>query len=402
MAVHDEGVPGFEPLRPALELLIAGSFRDSGPFLEACDILCRLLSKVVENPDEAKYQKINVRKSKAGGKLVSLPGMEEALAALGWAPVEGGEDGELVLTVGTTGLDEAIARVNAVTGWVRRRSAGVQIVSAIRDPKGWSSELHDPSVLTKDAKFKGAVWDVTPCSCSPDGVVLFHNSPFSNWHVCGKQVRLAHQGQNFSFATSEHVIMAFKQHLLVETALDATLTSQSAIRSPSDAKNAVGRATRGAKDYTWWSHHGMHVVVGTIACYLKFSQDAGLQHLLCSTQKALMVEAAPHDGAWGVAMNSSAFLRGAYPADFALASMVSDTLRFEKNGKVIIRPHGQANALGKALMLTREMLNAQKSEPAEPEVPELRDIAAKVCKFMDHMGMPFDWASAEERLSSCW
>lgn len=402
MAGYDERPPVFEPLQPALEALSAGRFCDSAPFLEACDILCRLLSKIVDNPGDTKYQTINVRKSKAGAKLTSVPGMEEALAALGWAPTEGSEDGKLVLPDGVTGLGDAVDRISSVTAWLRRRIAHVHIVSGIRDPKGWSHEFHAPTVLTTDAKFKGAVWDVTPRPCSLDGVVVWHNSPFSNWHVCGKQVRLAHRGQNYSFATSEHVVMAFKEHLLAGTDLDATLKSQAAIRSAADAKNAVGRATRGAKDYTWWSHHGMHILVGTAACYLKFSQDAGLQHLLRSTKEALLVEAAPNDGSWGVAMNSTAFLSGADPTDFTLGSMVTDTLRFEVNGRTIIRPRGQANALGKALMLTRDMLSQCEPGTAQAEAPELREVVTRVCEVMEGMALPIDWCSAAERLSSSW
>ena len=176
---------------------------------------------------------------------------------------------------------------------------GTEIVMATSDPEGWSRELHDPCVLQENDKFQGAVWDVKHPACQPDGVVLFHNSPFSNWFVCN-QIRLRHGGRDFSFPTSEHIIMAFKEHLLAGTALEVALDTRTGYHSARESKEAAGRATRGAKDYTWWSHHGMHVLVGTVSCWLKFSQDAGLRRFLLSTQQALLVETAPEDGSWGV------------------------------------------------------------------------------------------------------
>ena len=77
--------------------------------------------------------------------------------------------------------------------------------------------------------------------------------------------------------------MAFKEHLLAGTALEVALATHTGYHSARESKEAAGRATRGAKDYTWWSHHGMHVLVGTAFCWLKFSQDAGLRRLLLST-----------------------------------------------------------------------------------------------------------------------
>merc|ERR1712054_317139 len=96
--------------------------------------------------------------------------------------------------------------ISHVAAWARRRHAGVMLVSVTSDPNGWSSELHDVAVLETNPKFKGAVWDVSRRSTTPDGVVMFHNSPFSNWLPCGQQVRVAYGGQDFTFPTSEHII----------------------------------------------------------------------------------------------------------------------------------------------------------------------------------------------------
>eukprot|EP00419_Tripos_fusus_P017459 CAMPEP_0172741964 /NCGR_PEP_ID=MMETSP1074-20121228/128384_1 /TAXON_ID=2916 /ORGANISM="Ceratium fusus, Strain PA161109" /LENGTH=405 /DNA_ID=CAMNT_0013572401 /DNA_START=50 /DNA_END=1265 /DNA_ORIENTATION=+ len=397
--VADELPPHFGPLAPALEALVAGRFSECESFTSACDILCTLLNTIAADPGNMKYRKINVLKSKIAQKLISTPGMEEALTSLGWLAPEAGDDGELAFTGDVGGFTDAVDSITAVAAWARRRNAGVMLVSVTSDPKGWSSELHDVSVLTTDPKFKGAVWDVTCRSATPDGVLVFHNSPFSNWLPCGQQVRVAHGGQDFSFSTSEHIIMAFKEHLLVGTALDATLKSQSAIKGPADSKAAAGRATRNAKDYSWWAHHGMQVLVGATACYLKFSQDEGLERLLLCTQRSILVETAPNDGAWGVAMNSSQFLSNADPEHFGVGSVAADTLHFEVNGKRFDRKHGEANALGKSLMLVREMLRVCAAESPASEVPELQTTVLKVCRHMDRMDLPFDWLSAAERLS---
>ena len=135
---------------------------------------------------------------------------------------------------------------------------------------------------------------------------MFHNSPFSNFWPCG--VQCTHRGVPLRFATSEALIMAFKQHLLKPTAgaaphasLADAMSTHAAIQAPSENKEAAARATRRVTDYTWWTDHCVHLLVGATACLLKFSQDAGLRRLLLSTQGVLLVEAAPHDGAWGLA-----------------------------------------------------------------------------------------------------
>lgn len=330
---------------------------------------------------------------------------------LGWsAPVQEGEleqprrrwgggvahqEGVLLFRGAVEELPGVVETIRAVAAWARRR-AGPQLVAATSDPKGWSSEFHAPSVLQSDAKFKGAVWDVENPACPPDGVLLFHNSPFSNWHTCGQQVRLRHGGRDFGFSTSEHVIMAFKEHLLAGTPLEVALTTHTGYRTARESKEAAGRATRRATDYTWWSHHGMHVVVGSVACWLKFSQDAGLERLLLSTQQALLVETAPNDGSWGVAMNSSEFLRSASPADFALPSTACKTLSFDVGTLRIKRPHCEANALGKSLMITRALLASGKRAMGDAL---LGDTIALVAQQMQAMEVPFDSAAAVERLA---
>mmetsp|Transcript_28477 Transcript_28477/g.51486 ORF Transcript_28477/g.51486 Transcript_28477/m.51486 type:complete len:401 (-) Transcript_28477:161-1363(-) len=395
----DEPPPEFGPLMPALEMIIAADFSEIKSFTVACNTISKLQANVAAQPAEGKPMKINVLRDATARELLSVPGMEEALTALGWVTPEEGAEGELVFAGDIRTVANVLERIASTSAWARRRSAGVKLEAATSDPHGWSKELHLPAVLKKDPKFKGAVWDVTYRPSAPDGVILFHNSPFSNWLTCGKRVQFMHRGNLFSFSTSENLIMAFKEHLLAGTALEVTFKSQSAISSPADGKALAARATRSVKDYTWWGHHGMHVLVGATACYLKFSQDAGLRQLLLSTQKALLIETAPHDGAWGVAMNSSQFLSTAAAENFTLGSMASDTLSFEVNGKKFDRMHRESNALGKSLMVVREMLEAV--APPDTQV-ELRDSVLKTCECLELLALPFDWKSASDRLLSSW
>ena len=276
---------------------------------------------------------------------------------------------------------------------------GTEIVMATSDPEGWSRELHDPCVLQENDRFQGAVWDVNHPACRPDGVVLFHNSPFSNWYECSP-IRLWHGGRDFSFPTSEHIIMAFKEHLLAGTALEVALETHMGYQSARESKEAAARATKG-KAYTWWSHHGMHVLVGTVSCWLKFSQDAGLGRFLLSTRQALLVETAPEDGSWGVAMNSSQFLQRAAPQDFALSSTASKILHFDVGAITIRRPYCEANALGKSLMITRALLEAGFEQAVPDAAPDLGNAIALVAGQMKLMQVPFDYDAAVERLYLC-
>merc|ERR1712217_715367 len=105
----------------------------------------------------------------------------------------------------------------------------------------------------------------------------------------------------------------------------------------------------------------------------------------------ILVETAPNDGAWGVAMNSSSFFSNANPEHFTLDSEAPDTLRFEVNGRVFDRAHRESNALGKSLMIARDMLRYRMSVQAEVQVAELRETVLEVCEHMQRMALGFDW-----------
>merc|ERR1712061_635684 len=93
----------------------------------------------------------------------------------------------------------------------------------------------------------------------------------------------------------------------------------------------------------------LHLVVasrGACPCGYSSFEEAGCNPQSCRRQECggardpgckrlHLVETAPNDGSWGAAMNSSAFLSLANPADFTLGIVVEDTFRFEtKDGKL--------------------------------------------------------------------
>jgi len=114
-----------------------------------------------------------------------------------------------------------------------------------------------------------------------------------------------------------------------------------------------------------------------------------------ATQGVLIIEAAPNDGAWGIAMNSADALRHVQAPHFDLHSAADEPVRFEVHGTQFTRPRREANALGKALMITRSALLAGVEAP--PGI-ELRDAVGLVTKHMRLLRLPFDWAAAELRL----
>jgi len=220
-----------------------------------------------------------------------------------------------------------------------------------------------------------------------------------NFATCGHGVRLRHEGEEFCLPHSEAIVMAFKEYVLVGTPLAEVLSSQAVKRDGGAAKAAANRATRRAGDPTWWRDHAVHVLVGATAGFLKFSQDLGLRRLLLSTQHAVLIETAPADGSWGVGMHSGAFHETSEPAHFTLLSEEASILRYTtRNGTVVDRPRCQANALGKSLMLAREMLREAADEDTS-EAPELMDVMQRICSQLDKMKVPFDWRTAFKHLA---
>ena len=100
-------------------------------------------------------------------------------------------------------------------------------------------------------------------------------------------------------------------------------------------------------------------------------------------------------------MNSSQFLQGAAPQDFALSSTARQILHFNVGSRAIDRRHCEANALGKSLMITRALLAAGGEEAAPDAAPALGDAIALVARQMKSMQVPFDYGAAVERLRLC-
>uniref|UniRef100_A0A6V4VBC5 NADAR domain-containing protein n=1 Tax=Prymnesium polylepis TaxID=72548 RepID=A0A6V4VBC5_9EUKA len=381
------------PFSSALAALAESQYEGAEAFLTACSTL-RILLLGATDAKRRSVRRTNPRIA----SVIGVAGIEEAMLSLGFR-----EEGERITLDDSVDRFAGVALLDSAAGGVRRH--GLAPIQRTSDTKGWSAELHAPCVLDANPKFKGAVLDLRPRDGAPSGVLAFHNSPFSNWWPCGASIEFCHLGVSLRFATSEAILMAFKQHLLAPMAgvaphasLAAALGTHAAIHSPAESKEVAARATRRASDYTWWAHHGVHVLVGAAVCLLKFSQDVGLRRLLLRTQGVLIVEAAPHDGAWGVAMNTSQALRAVdeLPRRFGPRSEAQDPVQFDVGANRIIRPSCEANALGKALMVARDALLAGADAPASME---LRDAVALAARQMRLDELPVDWECAERKLA---
>eukprot|EP00927_Polykrikos_kofoidii_P052306 TRINITY_DN46099_c0_g1_i1.p1 TRINITY_DN46099_c0_g1~~TRINITY_DN46099_c0_g1_i1.p1 ORF type:complete len:323 (+),score=56.48 TRINITY_DN46099_c0_g1_i1:44-970(+) len=250
--------------------------------------------------------------------------------------------------------------------------------TVISDPSGWSLELHSSSVLEANPKFKGSVW--APVG-GPDGTVLFHNSVFSNWY---KGVfTLRHGSVDICFGNSEAVIMAVKECHASGERLGTCLAKHSQL-SPSDSKES---AASSGDAYPLWGDHAFQTLLGASVCLLKFSQDLALREALLSTDNATLVESAPNDGAWGVAMNSQEFLQaGENPEDYSLQSTTQSMLHFTAGNWSGTRLRCEANALGKALMLVRSILRRKAESGLDEHIvfdlhTALDEVWEEVCRI---------------------
>mmetsp|Transcript_20840 Transcript_20840/g.53199 ORF Transcript_20840/g.53199 Transcript_20840/m.53199 type:complete len:393 (+) Transcript_20840:69-1247(+) len=386
-----------EPFAYALSALAERRHAGVEEFYRACGTLRKALLTAATHPDP-QYRKLR-RSNPRVAELLSMPGIEEAMIGLGFH-----NDGDALTLLPSVDVHSAVAVLDAAAGSVRRRE--LVLADRASDPQGWGVGLHSPAVLSFDARFKGAIFDASPRPGAKCGVVAFHNSPFSNFWPCGCGVSFCVRGESFRLATSEGLVMAVKQHLLAPhssaspgESLASALRTQAALRSGAEAKEAAARATRRVANYQWWSHHGIHVVVGATACLIKFAQDRGLRRLLVSTQGALMIEASPHDGAWGIAMNSSQTLQQSdLPRRFGLHSVAQELVTFEVHGTVYARPSCEANALGKALMIARgALLNSCLDAPLGIELGDAVQLVVKQLRLL--APLPFDWESAVRHLT---
>ena len=139
------------------------------------------------------------------------------------------------------------------------------LLQVIEDRDGYCIDLHDTCVLKKNPKFQGAVW-----AAVPPGVVLFHNSGFSNWYpfIFGENspggFDVAHEQQIIRFSHSEALLMAVKERIANGKPLGDCL-ARHAMLGAEESKQAANLP--GA--YPLWGEHTFQVLLGaTAACRL--------------------------------------------------------------------------------------------------------------------------------------
>jgi hypothetical protein len=99
-------------------------------------------------------------------------------------------------------------------------------------------------------------------------------------------------------ATAEHYMMYRKALLFGDRASAEEILSAG---DPGKVK-ALGRAVRGFDKARWEAERSAIVVAGNVA---KFSQNPALRAYLLGTGAAVLVEASPSDGIWGIGLAES-------------------------------------------------------------------------------------------------
>lgn len=113
---------------------------------------------------------------------------------------------------------------------------------------------------------------------------------FSQWFAAP----FDHEGARYP--TAEHWMMAGKARLFGDAqALEAILQA----KTPGHAKR-LGRRVRGFEEAAWAEHRFELVTQGNV---LKFAAPER-RGVLLGTQERVLVEAAPNDGIWGVALDA--------------------------------------------------------------------------------------------------
>jgi len=227
-----------------------------------------------------------------------------------------------------------------------------------RDPRAQRSiQIHDARVLQGNHDFKGAV-----LATHGTGAVLWHNSGFSNWYPFTdngekKLFGLEDMGTTYEFGSSEALIMAVKEHVGTGKPLELPLTKHSRLGAGESKKQVSGNA------FPLWDNHPFQVLLGAVACLLKFSQVGELRKELLGTGAYTMIESAPNDGAWGIAANTWQFIsRREDPESYGLQSTNTSTITFSTRAGTYTRMKRQSNALGKALMLVRSVLRSNQRQ----------------------------------------
>lgn len=267
--------------------------------------------------------------------------------------------------------------------------APMPLRTEVVDRKGYCLDVHDACVLEDTPRFKGAIW----APVAPTGVVMWHNSGFSNWYPFandasapaphGGSFTVMHMGEKFNFGNSESLIMAIKERIATGCLLSDILSKHVAL----DAQASKESAARSGRAYPLWGDHTLQVLIGAVACLLKFSQDPQLRSALLETADCVLIETAPNDGAWGVGKNSSltylSFLCMAeQPEHYTLQSTEASEFDFTAGVWSGSRRRCEANALGKALMLVRNIL--KKDVGFDLDEPTFASALAAICDELQH------------------
>lgn len=122
-----------------------------------------------------------------------------------------------------------------------------------------------------------------------DNAVLFWRSAeiYSNWHPA------AFEESGRRFSSTEQYMMWCKAMRFGCYALAARMLHEHNVRR----LKAMGREVTGYQEEVW-ERERMPMMVR--ACWLKFSQNAGLRDELLATGDRILVEASPDDDIWGI------------------------------------------------------------------------------------------------------
>lgn len=119
----------------------------------------------------------------------------------------------------------------------------------------------------------------------------------SQWYDCYFEVN------GIQYHTTEQYMMASKALLFKD---DEVYQEIMAANNPHDYKK-LGRKVRNFEPKLWDSKKSEIVVEGNKA---KFSQNPDLKDFLLSTGDAILAEASPYDGIWGICLDRETAMKG--------------------------------------------------------------------------------------------
>ena len=120
---------------------------------------------------------------------------------------------------------------------------------------------------------------------------------FSQWYDCYFEV------EGIQYHTTEQYMMASKALLFKDEEVCREIMTA---ESPFDYKR-LGRKVRGFSPEPWDAMKYDIVVKGNKA---KFSQNPNIREFLLSTGDAILAEASPYDGIWGICLDRETALKG--------------------------------------------------------------------------------------------